>query len=341
MAEGAAILAQRRKYWIFVINNPIRPWAEPPILADEWRRKPKFLVYQLEEAPTTGTPHFQGYVCFDQAIRGSTLLRMLSVNGEAPYLRARTRSHLYSKEYASKPETRVEGPWTYGDDAGIANSQGSRSDLTTIKRKLDTGASMKEITDEHFESCARYYKYFREYKRIHASPRDWEMEIIVLVGTTGSGKTRWVYDTYGKDNVYSVPEAKGSGTYWDDYDGQETVLVDEMYGKRFSHGFLLRLCDRYQFTVPVHQSAVNFSSKRIIFTSNVHPKEWYTVMYDRTMTSFYHGPLHRRMVQGDSFIAKCERYRDVELIRDEDGIAVDTRNVTKYRMKITDFKDWE
>ncbi len=222
----------------------------------------------------------------------------------------RRGSHTQAKVYCLKDDTRDPspgcGPWTYGSDVGVPETAGARSDLAGVKRKLDDGAKLVVIADEHFSDYIRYHKAFKEYKRIKADKRNWQMEVIVLFGTTGTGKTRWVHDVYGED-LYSVPYAKSSGTYWDDYDGQTSVLVDEMYGKRFSHGFLLMLLDRYAFTVPVHGSSVNFSSRRIIFTSNKHPSLWYSSMYEKTQTVFYRGPLHRRLVQGSSCIIHCCR----------------------------------
>ncbi len=221
-----------------------------------------------------------------------------------PHLEKRRGTHTQGKEYCNKEETRIDGPFVYGDDNGIPETQGARSDLVEVKRKLDSGASMKSIADDHFSDYIRYHKSFRAYKRLKAVHRNWEMEVIVLFGLTGTGKTKFVYDNYG-DSLYSVPDAKSSGTYWDDYDGEYTVLIDEMYGKRFSHGVLLRLLDRYQVTVPVHGSSVNFSSHRIVMTSNVHPREWYHAMYEKTNSFFEGGPLHRRMVQGDSCVIEC------------------------------------
>jgi len=48
---------QRARAWCFTMNNP--PGAEPFAFD---ATKMKFLIYQLENAPTTGTPHFQGYL---------------------------------------------------------------------------------------------------------------------------------------------------------------------------------------------------------------------------------------------------------------------------------------
>ncbi len=197
-----------------------------------------------------------------------------------------------------KDDTRLQGPWEFGDDTNIPEGQGNRTDLETIKRKLDVGISETVIADEHFSQWTRYHKAFREYKRIKRTPRTWEMEIITLVGDTGTGKTLWAYTHY--PDLYSVPHAKTSGCYWDGYANQKTVLIDEMYGNRFSHCFLLGLTDRYPFQVPHHGGQSTFGSIRIIFTSNSHPRDW----FDSIKFPWAHGPLQRRFTQGVSRVVQ-------------------------------------
>lgn len=152
---------------------------------------------------------------------------------------------------------------------------------------------------------ARMHKSIAVYRRVIAVPRSWPMQVIVLYGPTGTGKTRAAYDFFG-ESLYSLPSKKGSGTYWDGYDGQETVLIDEVYGSRFSRAEFLCLLDRYQHNVPIHGGTVNFSSKRIVLTSNVHPQEWYASLYDRKPNlRFQGGALERRMTNNCSGIFYC------------------------------------
>ncbi len=276
--------------------------TDPPIFFDNWRTKPRYAIYQYELSPS-GTPHLQGYIVFNHSRRVSAINNDL---GNVAWIHRRNGTHSQAKAYCQKEDTRLDGPWTYGTDEGIPETQGMRSDLAAVKRKLDDRVKMSEIAENHFVDFIKHNKGIREYKRVKALPRSWEMEVIVLFGPTATGKTKYAYDKHG-DDLYSVPQAKGSGTYWDDYDGQETVLVDEMYGTRFNHGFLLQLIDRYALCVPVHGGSVNFSSKRIIFTSNSHPDQWYSSMYEKTGTVFFMGALHRRLVQGSSCIIHCQR----------------------------------
>ncbi len=73
-----------------------------------------------------------------------------------------------------------------------------------------------------------------------------------------------------------------------------------MYGNRFSHGHLLMLLDRYPLQVPVHGGSVEFVSKRIIMTSNAHPRDWYS----SDKFTYEDGPLQRRLTQNGSHIVE-------------------------------------
>lgn len=289
------------KQFMVTINNPIQPLNSPPLNFESWRTAPIYVIYQYEIGEQ-GTPHLQCYFCFKHSIRFQTLKNHFPSN---PNIQKRLGTHTQAKEYCSKEDTRVQGPWIYGTDEHIAETAGQRTDLAAVKRKLDEGCSFRVIAQEHFSDFIRYEKGFRSYKRLCTPERDWEMEVIVLVGDTGTGKTRFVKDNY--TDVYSVPQAKQSGCYWDGYDGQDNVLIDEMYGSRFTHGFLLQLLDRYDFCVPIHGGSVPFVSKRIFLTSNADPSEWYDGVYTKMGKNFFEGPLYRRMTQGNSCIIRCDK----------------------------------
>jgi DNA polymerase III delta prime subunit len=170
---------------------------------------------------------------------------------------------------------------------------------------VDSGAQEPQLWEDGFRSMIKHYKGIREYLRIRQRPRRDPPQVLVFIGPTGTGKSHTAYQL--APDLYSVPQAKGSGTYWDGYFAQDTVLIDEMYGSRFSHGFLLQLLDRYAMSVPIHCGSVNFSSKRIILCSNAHPEEWYPKIYAERGALFTEGPLFRRMTTNNSGIFRIDQ----------------------------------
>lgn len=70
------------------------------------------------------------------------------------------------------------------------------------------------------------------------------------------------------------------GTWWDGYSGQSTVIIDEFYCW-LGLDFVLRLLDRYPFAVETKGGSVQFTSKRVVFTSNAPSTEWYATVRHR------------------------------------------------------------
>ncbi len=314
------MLRRQSKHWIFVINNPQRPFLEPPIDFDSWRRKPLFAVYQLEIGEN-GTPHFQGYISFERKIQGQGLSNYF---GCEPHLEVRAGKHSEAKKYSSKEDTRVEGTqtWYYGDDSTIPEGAGARSDIIRIKRKIDSGASMREIADDDdlHSTWLRNNRGISVYKRMKSTKRRWPMEIITLIGETGTGKSRWANDTY--EDIYPVATPKQSGTYFDDYDEQDQVLFEEMDGSYFSYKGLLKFTDRYPISLPVHHGCVNFNANTIVFTSNDHPDEW----YDAIKYPWMGGPLQRRMTTNGSRIYRVDMGGVLNLLEGEEPIIFGPEN---------------
>ncbi len=180
-----------------------------------------------------------------------------------------------------------------------------------MKRKFQEGATVKEVAldDAYTAMYARYPKGFKSLKALIQKPRDDFPEIITLYGETGTGKSRWANLTYA-DSIYRLPPPKSSGTWWSRYDNEETVLIDEMYGNRFKHGPLLMLLDEWLCTVPDYGDDLVFNSRRIIFTSNSPPEDWYKNL------PYHGGPLHRRLTQGNSRVYRVDMFQRFIL---EDG----------------------
>lgn len=248
------IMASRR--WCFTLNNPE---------TDELKFPEVFVRYAIwqRERGAEGTEHLQGYIELNKPER---LSFMRNVVPRAHFEIAKgTRDQ--ARDYCRKTDTRVAGPFEFG--VWKAGGQGSRSDLNAVKELIDNGAGEQEIAESNFGTWCRNYRAFREYKRIKTEARNWEVSVQVFWGDPGTGKSRKAME----ENFGAYWKPKGN--WWDGYEQQETVIIDEFYGW-LPYDFLLRLCDRYPLNVEIKGGTVSFVAKKIIFTSNKHPDEWYT-----------------------------------------------------------------
>lgn len=242
----------------------------------------KFATWQRELCPDTNREHFQGYLELTKEMRFSALHEWGGL--ETAHFEKRRGNQQAAIDYANKEETRIEGPWSYGE----RNRQGKRNDLDDVRDMIRTGASMREIADAHFGDFVRYERGFRSYKRLCAQKRNWTMQIIVYVGPTGCGKSRTARMNY--PDAYWKPK----GRWWDNYDGEETVIVDEMYGHCFGFTELLQLLDPNPYAVECKFGTIEFTSRRIVFTSNQEPEFWYNNEKTHVM-SWAESPLNRRL----------------------------------------------
>ena len=62
--------------------------------------------------------------------------------------------------------------------------------------------------------------------------------------------------------------------WWDDYDFQEVVIIDEYYGW-LPYSYLLRLLDRYPLNVESKGGMLNFNPKQVWICSNNSIDDWY------------------------------------------------------------------
>lgn len=246
-------------HWVFTLNNPSDNGI-PKLWKDV-----KYAIWQREMGEN-GTPHLQGYVVFNKRVRLSALSKMCY--GKAHW-EIRRGTHSEAKAYCSKLDSHLEGPWTIGDETGIPEGAGARTDLDLVKADLDAGKTESFIMDTHFTACCKYMRFFKEYKRMKTPQRTWKTEVEVLWGPTGCSKSFTAMTNY--PDAYWKPKSD----WWDGYDLHDVVIIDEFYGW-LAYDFMLRLLDKYPLIVNTKFGHASFVAKKIIITSNQHPKDWYT-----------------------------------------------------------------
>ena len=212
----------------------------------------------------------QGYVILEKSKR---ITGMKKIAREVHW-ESRKGSHVQAKDYVTKEDTRVDGPWTFGDEPEV-KEQGKRNDLLLLKRKMDEGKSEAEIAAdvEVFPVWARYYKVVARYKVLTGQQRCWPVFTHVIWGAPGLGKTRKVLELAGP-NAYWLPRPAGQSVWFDGYIGQEDLVIDEFYGW-IMLDLLMRILDRYPMQVETKGGSTPLLIKRCFITSNVAPLAWY------------------------------------------------------------------
>lgn len=258
----------KSRAWCFTVNGDLR--EEPYINFGETNRV-RYGVWQLESAPTTDSLHLQGYVEFVNAVRRRTVQQVLGY--PTAHVEPRKGSREQAIEYCKKCETRRAGPWEYGS----LPRQGERKDLYEVAELIESGAGIQEVRSL---APVQYIRYRRGIEALcFASCRERsqlfrKLEVYVLYGDAGAGKTRHAVESAG-DAYYILDQSGGDRVWFDGYEGEPVLLIDDFYGW-IKYGFLLRILDGYQLRLEVKGGFTYALWTKVFITSNKHPQEWYS-----------------------------------------------------------------
>ena len=140
-----------------------------------------------------------------------------------------------------------------------------------IREAIQNGEPETAIADAHFGDWVRYRQAFREYRNLVSARRTWPMEINVLWGPTGTGKTQQAWEEAGADAFLVNLDNTHSQGIMD----KKNIIWDEFSGSSCDIKYLLQLTDRYPMTVRGLYTTYNFVGYKIWITSNLNPDEWY------------------------------------------------------------------
>lgn len=268
MAMNATLETRRSKHWCFTCNNPTVP--ELTFSSETVA----YAVYQLETGES-GTPHFQGYIQLTGKLgkRIPAVRKILAKAGYPnPHLEARRGTTEQCITYCSKDEGRVAGPFFFGTP--FFSQQGSRTDLHALRDAVKEKRKFSDIADDDslLPVLAKHYRFegrLRENYSMADSKDFRKLKVTVLWGSTGSGKTRFAVEQGAYKWHPSSPE------WWDGYQGESSMLIDEFYGQ-LKPSRLLQLLDGYSCRLPVKGGHTYAAWTDVYITSNEPPENWYT-----------------------------------------------------------------
>lgn len=218
----------------------------------------KYIIYG-KEVGESGTPHLQGFVYFD------TLKSLMQVIKLLP------GCHI---EVAIAPQAAIEYCKKEGNftERGIPPVSQKRKGEMEQERwhtalKLAREGNITEIAPDI------QFKYYRTIKEIAKDnmPRVEDASELTgewFVGRAGTGKSRTAREE-NPDNY-----CKPLNQWWDGYQDEEVVIVDDMDPFHKSLAYDLKIWgDRYAFIAPTKGGSKRIRPKKVIITSQYAPEE--------------------------------------------------------------------
>uniref|UniRef100_UPI004047E072 hypothetical protein n=1 Tax=Polynucleobacter sp. TaxID=2029855 RepID=UPI004047E072 len=238
--------------YIYTLNN----WTQEEY-ENIQKLKYQYILIGKEIAPTTGTPHLQGYIYFTNKISFKSLCKQMP--------RARI-----AKAKGTAKQNRVycmKGGDCFED--GDMPVQGERTDIELAKEIVNKTGKIGDVV-----SLVTSYQSVRMAETIlkyHEKKRNWKPLVKWYWGPTGSGKTKTAFEEL-QDPYVCTDSAK----WWDGYDAHENVIIDDFRENFISFNGLLRLLDRYAYRIECKGGSRQLLAKTIIITTPNHPNETFS-----------------------------------------------------------------
>ena len=309
MADARAL---QRKYWCFTLNNPSEKKISPASFQAKLQQlhddgRITYAVFQQERGKQDKTVHFQGYI---QLTKKGRLTWLKANIDPTAHWEACNGSIQDNIDYCTKDDTREAGPWHVGEVQ--AKGKGRRTDYEKAYKLLETHERVdsKLIAEMKETAPNLLFNNWRNIQAVHSAlhpPRDrGPVEIITIIGNTGTGKSTIVSDsttdhTTGVCSAYK-PNMAGNGKIWfDGYNGQKDLWFEDMRDNSISVQDFLNIFDTQgrALQLPVKGGHVNAEFTRIWITSNELPNTWFTAMHKAQETNNWKAIARRLGCQAD------------------------------------------
>lgn len=257
----------RARNWVFTVNN----WTEDDVAAVKALvDNGATYVSCGKEVGESGTPHLQGVAAFKSLKSRSQLSKLL----RRAYLAPKAAKSTFAQwaNYTQKEDAKF---FEHGERPKDPAERGA---LEVDRWKDAFEAAAEDRWDDvphsirvlHLRNLQHAAEFYTSRKR----PREVELDDVSNewhFGVAGAGKSKAVRERYAAGGVYRARSL--SPDNWGDYDGEETVLFDDVDEHRMSGGalgFLKDIADVYP--IKVGRKYLNdreIRPKHVVVTTNV------------------------------------------------------------------------
>lgn len=235
---------------VFTCNN----WSEDHIEKLKALPHVRYCCFGKEFAPTTGTPHLQGYIQFSTKVRLNSLKKKLK-----GFWVEMAHGNLESNQvYTKKGDNFIE--W------GKPKVQGKRTDLEKVYNHIREKGSMKKLLND-LNPNLQQIRVAEKHLQYCEDMIDWKPDVTYITGKSGTGKSTLARQLAGAEYYRKCSSDK----WFDGYDNQEVIILDDFRDSWMSLSDLLNLLDYGSRRIEYKGGSRWCRAKHIIITSIIPP----------------------------------------------------------------------
>ena len=253
------------RHWCFTVFDLCNPNKS---LLINLKKHAKHYAWQLEQCPETGRLHMQCYVGFELKIRLTSLKKLLPPGCHVELAHNPGAAYTYcQKEDTCADETSrvccgcpppsqnsglIQNQWADFKEYSKTHSWNECKDKFVCLRVHES--VMRRIYEERFPKIATRQK-----------------QVVCFWGPSDTGKTYVTRGIIGERDYYRT----FSGKWFDQYDYEDILWIDDMEPGRFTRDFFLQLLDPGFVRAEIKGGTTLLVANLIIITSNYDPRTWF------------------------------------------------------------------
>ena len=224
----------------------------------------KYIAYSKEVAPTSGTPHLQGFVSF------STVKTKKQVIGLLPgcHVDVMKGSIAQNEDYINKVAAMIER-----GEKPISNDNRGRAEKLRWQRSRELAKEGK-IDEVDADIFIRYYSTLKRIRTDYQTkPTPVAVKSYWIYGNTGTGKSHAVETAFPTCYKKNMDDPK----WFDAYAGEDVIYLEDIDKYQVKWGGLLkRLADKWPMLASVKGSMLYIRPTIVIVTSNYRIEDIWT-----------------------------------------------------------------